>query len=1426
MRTDLSLDFLRADSAAIQTPRVQAVIRPNPTVLRWNRIYSRTGRAGVIPTGMEAAGSPGAAYGWQGADAIHGGGTTGSVCVTPDDTLVRSFGVPQRYWREGPIFLNTVPGTAAETSVLSLLQQWSRVPNATMLQGTREAVAAFSASVGHWLRCFWISQHDGAIWYQDSMRHPTRPGMSWLNPVRLDGSRHWNLTALAAPRPDLLFAASRQHAGHTNGDPGTMWIDLHAWQLFPSGTDSQGVSRPNAYWQRTRHIKSSTRARLVSSQAFWDGEFQFTAAIVDPDRGSCVLVYMDDLAGRPAAVLYENRMFSDHYPVEAIDFAEPEQDEIRGFRASRIGDKVVLAGRRILSDSDFVHARHGVLYYSTNGRDWSDAYYIGESSGAGPGDPGYDPVNEGAPYNWGTPILWRKALWLVGNDSLWRTEPTSLFGDPLRGIEGPALDVTAHVRSVRVDEPENPTAAAQGDITLKNELRLYHDHPLVRYGGELEIRAGYVGQGTLVNRLRNPSVESDSVGWTTGDSASHLERSAHAAYDGVVGLHVIAVQPTTFLQVGVTDQPIDPAVTDTFSIHVRNETVPGTGTIELHAVYRGGAVAAAAQVLLVGLVAEAVGTWRRVSAPFRADQPDRTHAAFFVRFTGVTDLHQSFFADAAQLEHGSQVSAYTTGESVWRDTELVRVFQGHIDQVGPQDVANVAGTLQVQATDYSNQIRHGQTDRAIVVPDPGERVTYRFDTESDLQALVPVAQSKWRWVNDQAHGEQYITTASHDEGGMEPGVHWLGFTTGLAGRVTIAVNVRTMHPHHAITVMPEDPDLGGRQTVGIVFGASSDFSQYYIVKWGRTCVGMELWKVRATYEYRDPQTGKATRDLRQNIYRTLLARSSAVPMIEGAQTTWPQFHEVEVTHQMHRILVQIDGFTYINIEDPVPLLDVLLAGPDGQSYGELQSTANCAVRVEIPPLEVQTALYSHQDLNDPEKPVTINDYAVATHFDMIRVVSHERETTVEEFLHRIATQRGFTHLRAEAQLDERWASGSLNGWTVLGGRDLAGQPAESHWRVDPGRLQYVDTGRAPMYRIWGLQSGVWAQNLVIDLDMQMEGTGGFGILARASPDGQRYALLTISIGGGCVDATDPRWARVRLYVNAPQPEGPTFVGFAESESLVPIFGNGEGRTWFRFVVDGPWYSVYANGVLARTFYDETLVAEGYWGLSAGLGMVGGTHQTTTIYQVRIPWLGLANYDPIPPGETLDKYLTTLLEGRQAWMVADGRTLRVGRTLAHTPVGTLRDARIMGGGYSVAYDQLPCAIRVVSKTASGLQIWGSAYSPTIAERIGRLLWRVISVDGLRDEDECRERAWQELLTIERSLRPRAYPVHPSLQYERFDLVEVTNTLDDTNGPLYIMGVQRSWERQEQSPAMSAQMTVRLQEQNATALVRARYYQPRE
>lgn len=320
---------------------------------------------------------------------------------------------------------------------------------------TRPALASSSGLV----RLFYIKNSDTKIYYRDSANDGVSYGSETLLPSTITAT--WPITALAAVSPTLLFACRRVSA--TISGVYYYWIELTAFENTAGG------------WQEVKHPQPTQRLRALNNSAlidqYWDSVFQFDATWADEANAKACVMFLDDLAGRPATTIYQRRWWSDMTSVEAIDFAEPERDDLVGLRMGTVGDLLIMHGRRTLADTDFTYTQAGVLYTSPDGIAWSDAYL------------GLDTLA----FNWGKPLYWQDQVWLVGAASLYKLRSTILWGTAAAEV----FDCTELVLNASVEETSEDCAPAQSKITLENPNGILTSHPSFVEGSTLTVSAGF-----------------------------------------------------------------------------------------------------------------------------------------------------------------------------------------------------------------------------------------------------------------------------------------------------------------------------------------------------------------------------------------------------------------------------------------------------------------------------------------------------------------------------------------------------------------------------------------------------------------------------------------------------------------------------------------------------------------------------------------------------------------------------------------------------------------------------------------------------------------------------------------------------------------------------------------------------------------------
>jgi hypothetical protein len=416
----------------------------------------------------------------------------------------------------------------------------------------------------------------------------------------------------------------------------------------------------------------------------------------------------------------------------------------------------------------------------------------------------------------------------------------------------------------------------------------------------------------------------------------------------------------------------------------------------------------------------------------------------------------------------------------------------------------------------------------------------------------------------------------------------------------------------------------------------------------------------------------------------------------------------------------------------------------------------------------------------------------------------------------VAYQRGFDTVVADALVSEAPGSAWSN-WTAIG--------SAGAWTTDAAGLHYNGSTR-PLGTLWALRhSTQLLSNLIADVEWTINpaktgtlfnNTQEMGMYLRGDGTANNCITLNIHSGwDGTANALQTTQIAIQVY------EAGSMTHYQYMTSLVPLWPGWRQRV--RFVVNGPWYSVYINGCFAGAFYETRRSGiTGSWGFANNKG--GFDSPDLVIHSLRVPWLDFGDIPFVQAGAKLDDVMTSVLSSQHGWLRAVGRTLYMGKALKQTVDLTVTDATWLSGGFQQAPDLRATHCRCISKDADGNEISGSAWSPTLRKKIGRSRWKLISVDGLRTERECRDRAWQWLIDQERAARSRSYDMHPQLRLERFDLLTVYNSLDDTAEKLYLTGMARNWTRDRNTGNVVLTMQARLEEWDAERLARATTFAP--
>jgi len=435
---------------------------------------------------------------------------------------------------------------------------------------------------------------------------------------------------------------------------------------------------------------------------------------------------------------------------------------------------------------------------------------------------------------------------------------------------------------------------------------------------------------------------------------------------------------------------------------------------------------------------------------------------------------------------------------------------------------------------------------------------------------------------------------------------------------------------------------------------------------------------------------------------------------------------------------------------------------------------------------------------------------VTVECDLFAYASHAMERTAEEYLRMLAVSKGITDLTGGSTLQTNWSS-LHDGW------------------------EYTDTPNFVTYSGGHLEwSGLVADNtailhdtfepqdVVIDLDMQIGSTnvlasgafGRAGIACRWDATYETGVLVFVSQSnfGGTVNQAYLQVLVYELVLGVK-----TLTKNRTIPLLIPSYV-GE-RTIYRFVVTGPWYSLYINGLHAGTIFDDTWVRAGRFGIYLHDG-------SGKLYHSNVPAFGLGLFPLIRPNESFDSAFVSVLSAYHGWSRMDGSTIEIGTDLDDASVATIDDSLIFNAQRGSSSQPLFTHCRVVSRLAdqTNTEIAGQTYSPELWRKLGRAVMKIESVDGLRTEQECRDRAWQFLLDQQRFTQERPYPTPQRLRWEKRDVFQGTIERDDTDRLLTLMAISRRWQRKTLGDVWQTGQDVVFQDRHGVDLTRATEYPP--
>ena len=361
--------------------------------------------------------------------------------------------------------------------------------------------------------------------------------------------------------------------------------------------------------------------------------------------------------------------------------------------------------------------------------------------------------------------------------------------------------------------------------------------PATLIGGVI-FRPGKFGKaaqvaGSTTNLLTNPSLETNSTGWSSSSSGSVAQSSADA-YVGSYSLLCTSGGSQSYAQGAVTSISISNQ-TYTWSAYVKNRDVAtGSGSVQLLVNWQGGANPAATVAYTTAYTVTDLTDWLRVSTQFIPDYSDRTAANFYVKVNGVTADGQGFYLDGAQLEAKAHLSPYCDGSldingagaHTWSGTAHASTSsrtQAYFTYSTTDLMLLTAGTIGIWV-------------RLASAPVDAQRFLLRSTSGGSDFFLSTNTTGKWRW---RCGSTAYDSTAS-----VAAGVWTHLAMTWSSGGVSFYVN----------GVLDGSAALSGFSAVGatLAVGASSSSVNGLVDELFITKTAMTANEIRAIYESNAP----------------------------------------------------------------------------------------------------------------------------------------------------------------------------------------------------------------------------------------------------------------------------------------------------------------------------------------------------------------------------------------------------------------------------------------------------------------------------------------------------------------------------------------------------------------------------------------------
>jgi hypothetical protein len=968
----------------------------------------------------------------------------------------------------------------------------------------------------------------------------------------------------------------------------------------------QGVTWNGAVWAPYPHTMKKAMRSVPTNNIVCEHTNQLAASMAPWDWGEQVVVYMDDLAGRPASSVFRQGMWSDYFPVEQIDFSKPEHDSVMYYQLGTIGNKLVLYALRNFGDSDFIHSAQGVLYYSLDGKRWSDPYYVGESWF----------------FNFGKPLQWRGGFWLVGMQAMQRANVTKVFG----GVTtyGDETRIDHDVLTLTLDEPEDQNAPAQAAITLRDEHQQFRNHPLLTDGSEVEVWAG------------------------------------------------------------------------------------------------------------------------------------------------------------------------------WSGSEGVKMFEGRVQSNKPSsDRADT--TISFDAIDHINNLTRGVADRAIAFTKPLRQAVI-FNSEASADG-ASTTSGGWYFVKDGTGG--FLRA---EQKGYNTLMMGHGETQVLNFQITFRLTDYV--PDH-LEAHRREPTKNGN--LGVSFFWGGYWPNCYMLRMGRAMDRAQLFRCqqladgRIWYQYLSQELGTGYQDWTEGEFGPFRYRQQLVPN---------KWHTLRVYQRGKRILIYLneDYFyqntvPFIQFHDPnayvgpgpVSVQGILLSGAsEANEYRDMLDRRAWD--------EQMRQIYGGNTGMYPKyqpKDYDFNAWHPAVDVVSMMAYGNEPETTLEEFIQGIAVQRGLEKVTAP----KLW---SRNFVTNPGYMSYVGP--QYLWSLIPGgglKFRYAHYTQATSR--W-FQRTAWYWDPAIGGPMRFNEDMVINMGAYLGSYPNPRGEFGVSFGSGghfdrTLDLVIKQVYHDGSYQSSMYLQEYVWYGRTNRRLECPVPFTIMPYSWqhYRFVAEGDWYSIYVcDQCVGTIFWPQTdFKRNGYIGISGG--QQDSVASDCWISYIEVPMLGLGTIPFINVGDDLGQYLSDVLAPHGAIIVANGRNIDIRATKSMQWQEILGPHLFTSGGYEQNFESFVSHVVVTSEDREGRAISGHAYSPALWRKFGRPIVRIEEMNGLANANECRAQAQKLLAEQDRLARSRSYDGQMRLMWERYDLLHVNNQFDGTYQPLWVSGLQRTWERDEQNALRTSQTT---------------------